>query len=98
MHWTPKHSIKLPRIVGWNLVKLAYQEFIKNMIPMYLRILNAQLCVYYYPDIVLTVVNEIEEDSLFYTECVTTNNKGKVIYKNTKSLLSMKTSQLAQYW
>ena len=36
----PEHKTRLPRIVGWNLVKLAYQEFPKSKTVMYLRILN----------------------------------------------------------
>ena len=31
----PDHRTRLPRIVGWNLVKLAYQEFLKKyMLPL----------------------------------------------------------------
>ena len=37
----PEHKMRLPGIVGWNLVKLVYQEFPKNITLMYLRILNA---------------------------------------------------------
>ena len=37
----PEHKTKLPRIVGWNLVRLAYQVFLKNIILMCLRTLNA---------------------------------------------------------
>ena len=53
-----KKKTKLPGIIGWNLIKLAYQEFIKkypvevfnsfqclqNVDPL----LYSQLCVYYY--------------------------------------------------
>ena len=38
-----EHKPRLPRIVGWNLVKLACQELLKNITLMCLRILNAQM-------------------------------------------------------
>ena len=31
----PIHSTKLPGIVGWNLVKVAYQESTQNMVPRF---------------------------------------------------------------
>ena len=39
----PDHKTRLPGIVGWNLVKLAYQEFLKSMTSRCLRTLNAQM-------------------------------------------------------
>ena len=47
--WNPnevldcEHKTKLPGIVGWKLVKLVYQEFLKNIALMFLRILNGQM-------------------------------------------------------
>ena len=37
------HKTRLPEIVGWNLVKLAYQEFLKNITSMCLRTLNPHM-------------------------------------------------------
>ena len=63
---------------------------------MHLRILNAwidsifcsfsQVCIYYYADVVLAVVNaNQEEDELVYTEEIIKNKEGKVVCeKNTK--------------
>ena len=39
----PDHETILPRIVGWNLVKLAPRNFSKSITSMYLRILNPQM-------------------------------------------------------
>ena len=45
-------------------------------------LLFSQLCMYYYADIVLAVVNEIQDkDGLVYTEEITKNKKGKIIDK-----------------
>ena len=94
----PDHRTRLPRIVGWNLVKLAYQEFLKKYninvfedfeCPDRVNpLLFSQLCIYYYADVVLAVVSEIcDEDGLVYTEEVTKNKKGNIIdKKNTKIL------------
>ena len=56
----PDHKTRLPRIVGWNLVKLAYQEFLKKYninvfedfeCPDAVNpLLFSQLCIYYYAD------------------------------------------------
>ena len=75
----PEHKTRLPRIVGWNLVKLAYQEFLKkyniNMFEDFecpdivSALLFLQLCIYYYSDVVPAVMNEIQDkDGLVYTE------------------------------
>ena len=94
----PDHRTGLPRIVGWNLVKLAYQEFLKKYNINVFEdfecpdgvnpLLFSQLCIYYYADVVPAVVNEIcDEDGLVYTEEVTKNKKGNIIdKKNTKIL------------
>ena len=90
----PQHRVRLPRAVGWNLVKLVYQEFLKkNITSTYLRLecldgvhplLFSQLCIYYYADAVSAVVNEIqEEDGQVYTEEVTKNKEGKTVSKKT---------------
>ena len=52
----PEHKTRLPRIVGWNLVKLVYQEFLKkyniNMFEDFecsdevKPMLFSQLCIY----------------------------------------------------
>ena len=88
----PEHTTRLPRIVGWNLVKLAYQEFLKKYnIDVFEDfecpdgvnpLLFSQLCIYYYADIVPAEVNEIQdEDELVYTKEITKNKKGKIINK-----------------
>ena len=88
----PDHRTRLPGIVGWNLVKLAYQEFLKiynidvfedfecpdGVNPL----LFSQLCIYCYADVVLAVVSEIcDEDGLIYTEEVPKNKKGNILDK-----------------
>ena len=76
--------------MGWNLVKLAYQEFLKKYNINVFEdfecpdgvnpLLFSQLFIYYYADVVLAVVNEIQdEDGLIYTEEITKNKKGNVI-------------------
>ena len=54
----PEHKRRLPGIVGWNLVKLAYQEFLKNITSMCLRTLNAQMesILCYFPSCVFITV------------------------------------------
>ena len=83
-----KKKTKLPGIIGWNLIKLAYQEFIKkypvevfnsfqcpqNVDPL----LFSQLCVYFYTDIWPAVVNEIIKGDCVYTESIATNLDGDV--------------------
>ena len=75
----PDHRTRLPRIVGWNLVKLAYQEFLKKYNINVFEdfecpdgvnpLLFSQLCIYYYADMVPAVVSEIQDkDGLIYTE------------------------------
>ena len=104
----PDHRTRLPGIAGWNLVKLAYQEFLKKYnIDVFedFECLNgvnpllfSQLCIYYYADVVPAVVNKIhDEDGLIYTTQVTKNKKGNVIdKKNTKISSALKMSQQAQ--
>ena len=86
----PDHKTRLSRIVGWNLVKLAYQEFLKkyniNVFEDFQcpdgvnPLIFSQLCIYYCADVVPAVVNEIqEEDGLVYTKEVTKNKKGNII-------------------
>ena len=90
----PEHKTRLPGIVGWNLVRLAYEEFTKKHSPIVFEnfkcpegvepLLFSQLCIYYYVDKVPGVVHEIEaEDGLVYTEAVTKNKDGKIIFKKT---------------
>ena len=104
----PEHKTRLPDIVGWNLVRLAYEEFTKKHSPIVFEnfecpegvepLLFSQLCIYYYADKVPAVVHEIQaEDGLVYTEAITKNKDGKVIFKkNTKISVQIKMSQLAQ--
>ena len=57
----PKHQIRLPGVVGWNLVHLVFKEFTKLYGTVVLDtshypsgvspLLFSQLCVYYYMDI-----------------------------------------------
>ena len=90
----PDHKARLPGIVGWNLVKLAYQEFLKKYNISVFEdfecpdgvnpLLFLQLCIYYYADVVPAVVNEIQdEDGLVYTKEITKNKKGNIISKKT---------------
>ena len=83
--------------MGWNLVKLAYQEFLKKYnidvfedfeYPDGINTLQfSQLCIYYYADVVPAVVNEIkDEDGLVYTKEVTKKKKGYIINKKTPKL------------
>ena len=80
--------------MGWNLVNLAYQEFLKKynidvfedfecpdgVIPL----LFSQLCIYYYTDVVPAVVNKIQDkDGLVYTKETTKNKKVNIIIKKT---------------
>ena len=78
--------------MGWNLVKLAYQEFLKKYNINVFEdfecpdgvnpLLFSQLCIYYYADVVPAVVNEIQdEDGLVYTKEITKNKKGNIISK-----------------
>ena len=78
----PGHKTRLPGIAGWNLVKLAYQEFFKKYNTDVFEdfecldgvnpLLFSQLFIYYYADVLPAVVNEIQdEDGLVYTEEVT---------------------------
>ena len=88
----PEHKTRLPGIVEWNLVWLAYEEFTKKHNPIVFEnfecpegvepLLFSQLCIYYYADKVPAVVHEIEaEDGLVYTEAITKNKDGKIIFK-----------------
>ena len=95
----PDHRTRLPGIVGWKLVKLAYQEFLKKYnIDVFKDIecpdgvnplLCSQLCIYYYADVEPAVVNEIQdEDGFIYTNEVTKNRKGNIINKKNTKILS----------
>ena len=89
-----KKKTKLPGIISWNLIKLAYEVFIKkypvevfnsfqcpqNVDPL----LFSQLCVYFYTDVRPAVVNEIIEGDCVYTESIATNLDGEVVYKTPK--------------
>ena len=62
---------KLPGIIRWNLIKLAYQEFVKKyLLEAFNRfqypqnidpLLFSQLCVHYYTDVRPAVVNEVKK-------------------------------------
>ena len=88
------HKTRLHEIVGWNLVKLAYEEFLKKYnidvfkdfecLDRVNPLLFSQLYIYYYADVVSAVVNEVQdEDGLVYTEEITKNKKGNIIDKKT---------------
>ena len=90
----PDNRTRLPGIVGWNLVKLAYQGFLKKYnIDVFEEfecldgvnlLLFSQLCIYYYADVVSAVVNKIQdEDGLIYTKEIMKNIKGNIINKKT---------------
>ena len=86
-----KKKTKLSGNVRWNLVKLAYQEFVKkypaevfngfqcpqNIDPL----LFSQLCINYHTDVRPPVVNEVIEGDCIYTESIATNLNGEVVYK-----------------
>ena len=95
----PDHKTRLPGIVGWNLVKLAYQEFLKKYNINVFEdfecpdgvnpLIFSQLCIYYYADVVPAVVNEIQdEDGLVYTKETTKNKKGNIIDKKHQNFVS----------
>ena len=95
----PDHRTRLPRIMGWKLVKLAYQEFLKKYnidvfedfecLDRVNPLLFSQVCIYYYADVVPAVVNEIcDKDGLVYTEEVTKNKKGNIIDKKHQNFVS----------
>ena len=76
--------------MGWNLVKLAYLEFIKKHINNVLENLEcrkdtnplhiSQLCIYYYADVLSAVVSEVQlEDGQMYMKAITENKDGKII-------------------
>ena len=84
--------------MGWNVVKLAYQKFLKKYnigvfedfecLDRVNPLLFSQLCIYYYADVVPAVVNEIwDEDGLVYTEEITKNKNGKIINKKKHKIL-----------
>ena len=94
-----KKKTKLPGIIGWNLVRLEYQEFI-NKYPVKVfdnfqcpqnidPLLFSQLCVYYYTDIRPAVVTEVIEGDYIYTESITTNLDGEVVHKKHQHLNSL---------
>ena len=61
-----KKKTKLPGIVRWKLIKLAYQEvvktYLKEVCPQNVDpLLFSQLYVYYYTDIRPVVINEVTE-------------------------------------
>ena len=84
----------MPRIVGWNLVKLSYQVFLKKdnidvfedfeCLDGVNPLLFSQLFIYYYADVVPAVVNKKQDkDGLVYTKEITKNKKGNIINKKT---------------
>ena len=78
-----KKKTELPGIIGWNLIKLSYQGFIKKYPQNVDPLLFSQLCVYDYTDVRPAVVNEVIEGDCVYTESITTNMDGEVVYKKT---------------
>ena len=65
----PEHKTRLASIVRWNLVRLAYDKFIKEHNTIVFEnfecpegvetLLFLQQCIYYYADKVPAVINEI---------------------------------------
>ena len=86
-------NTKLPGIIIWKLIKLAFQEFIRKypievfnsfQCPQNVDLLLfSQLCVCYYTDVRPAVVNEIKEGDCVYTESIVTNLDGELVYKKT---------------
>ena len=97
----PEHKTRQPGITGWNLVRLAYEEFTKEHNTIIFEnfecpegvgpLLFLQLCIYYYAGMVPTVVNEIQtEDSLEYTKATTKNKVGEDIFKKHQKFIADK--------
>ena len=91
------HKTRLPGTVEWNLVRLAYEEFTKEHNPIVFEnfkcpegvepLLFSQMCIYYYADKVPAVVNDNQsEDGLAYTEAITKNKHGKIIFKKHQNI------------
>ena len=94
-----KKKTKLPGIVIWNLIQLAYQEFVKihpvevfssfqcpqNIDPL----LFFQLCVCYYTDVRPAVVYKVIEGDCVYTESIATNLNGEVVHKKHQHFNSL---------
>ena len=89
-----EHKTRLPGTVGWNLVRLAYEEFTKEHNPIVFEnfkclegvepLLFFQLCIYYYADKVPAVINKIQtEDGLVYNEAISKNMNGKIFKEKT---------------
>ena len=91
-----KKKTKLPGIIRWNLIKMAYQELIKKY-PVEVfnsfqclqnvdLLLFSQLCVYYYTDTRPAVVNEVIEGDCVYTKSIATNLNGEVVFKKHQNV------------
>ena len=65
----PEHKTRMPSIIGWNVERLAYEEFSREHNAIVFEniecpegvgaLLFLQLCIYYYADVVPPLVNEI---------------------------------------
>ena len=83
----PEHKTRLPRNSGVELGKTSIPRFPKKYIDVFENfecqegvnpLLFSQLCIYYYADIVLAVVNEIQDEGgLIYTKEVAKTKKEK---------------------
>ena len=104
----PEHKTKLPKTVEWNLVKLAYQEFLKkcniNLFEDFEcqdgvnPLLFSQLCIYFSTDVVPAVVNDIQdEDGLVYTKEITKNRKVKIVDKKHQNFNSGEDRPVCSY-
>ena len=76
----PEYKKRVPGIKGWNLVKLAYQEFLKKYnIDVFENFVEA----------VPTVINKIQDEGwLLYTKEITKNKKGKIVDKTHQNFIS----------
>ena len=80
---------KLSGIIGWNMIRLEYQECIKKYPPEVLnsfqfpqnvdQLLFSQLYIYYYTNNRPAVVSEVKEGDCVYTKSITTNIGGEVV-------------------
>ena len=86
-----KKKTKLPGIIRWNLVKLAFQEFVQKYLVAVFNsfqcpqdidpLLFSQLCVYYCTDVKPAAGNELIEGDCVYTESIATVLDGEGVYK-----------------
>ena len=75
------HKTKLPGVIGWNLIKLAYEVFQKNMEDKALTILTAQQVLLHccFPSFVYFAITKWVESSQYSHQY---HWAGAAVYKN----------------